>query len=110
MSQDDHNPIHFFLANLSHELRNSLNGIIGYSQLISTTRLDSTQKHYVNSMSVCCLQLVSLINDILDFSRLTAGKAQINNECFSVKEIIEEVNSILGGKIKEKKQKLRYFL
>lgn len=108
MTED--NSIHFFLANLSHELRNSLNGIIGYSQLLSTTRLDSTQKSYVNSMSTCCLQLVSLINDILDFSRLTAGKLQINNECFSIQEIIEEVNSVLVEKIKEKKQKLRYIL
>lgn len=101
---------HYFLSSLSHEIRTPLNGIVGYTQLLTQTNLDSTQKMYLTSMNKCCLQLMQLINDILDFSKLATGKMQIKNECFSFKEIINEVNSALGYRISEKKQKCRYVL
>jgi signal transduction histidine kinase len=50
----------FFLSNLSHEIRNPLNGIVGYLQLLSSTRLDNNQLNYVNNMNRCCIQLVEL--------------------------------------------------
>ena len=100
----------YFLSSLSHQIRTPLNGIIGYSQLLSHTKLDKTQKDYVNSMNVCSLQLISLINDILDFSKLATGKASVKNECFCFKEIIEEVNSVFEHRLKEKKQKIHYVM
>ena len=100
----------YFLSNLSHQIRTPLNGIIGYLHLLSQTKLDKTQQSYVNSINICSIQLIGLINDILDFSKLTTGKAQIKNECFSLNEIIEEVNATIGSKIKEKKQILRYVI
>ena len=98
----------FFLSNLSHEIRTPLNGIFGYTQLLLKTKMDKTQKMYITSMNQCCVQLVELVNDILDFSKLTTGKAQINNECVSLKEIFDEVSSAIGYRIKEKRQKCRY--
>jgi CheY-like chemotaxis protein len=98
----------FFLSNLSHEIRTPLNGIVGYTQLLSQTKVDNTQQMYLQSMNRCCIQLVELVNDILDFSKLTTGKGQVNNECFSFKEIVDEVNSAIGYRVKEKRQKLRY--
>lgn len=100
----------FFLTNLSHEIRTPLNGIVGYTQLLSQTKLDQTQQLYLNSMSHCCIQLVELVNDVLDFSKLTTGKAQINNECFSINEITSEVNSTLLYRLKEKKQTISFII
>jgi CheY-like chemotaxis protein/two-component sensor histidine kinase len=98
----------FFLSALSHEIRTPLNGIVGYCQLLSQTKLDSTQQTYISRANKCCIQLVEIVNDILDFSKLSMGKGHISQECFSIKEIIEEVNSVISQMIKEKKQKIRY--
>ena len=98
----------YFLSSLSHEIRTPLNGIFGYTQLLSQTKLDPSQKKYINSMNQCCIRLIELVNDILDFSKLTTGTPQINNECFSFKEIFEELKNVLGYRIKEKKQKLHF--
>ena len=100
----------YFLSTLSHEIRTPLNGIVGYTQLLSQSKLDKNQIMYLNSMKLCCIQLVELVNDILDFSRLATGKAQINHECLQIKDIAENVNSTVDYKLKEKKQKLIYII
>lgn len=94
----------FFLSNLSHEIRTPLNGIVGYTQLLSQTKLDNNQKLYINSMNQCCIQLVELVNDILDYSKLAMDKVSLNKECFSLNEVFEDVYSTLGYRIKEKRQ------
>lgn len=99
----------YLLSGLSHQIRTPLNGIIGYSQLLSGTRLDKNQLGYVNSVNSCCLQLISLVNDILDFSKLASGKGVVKNECFSISEVEEEISYTLGSHLKSKRQKL-YFI
>ncbi len=104
------NSTQFYLSSLSHEIRTPLNGVLGYCQLLSQTKLDVTQQTYTNRAMQCCLELVEIVNDVLDFSRLMSGKATLNNQCFSFKEITDEVTSVLSQRIKEKKQKIRYIL
>lgn len=105
----EHTP-EFFLSALSHEIRTPLNGIVGYCQLLSHTKLDATQQMYISNANRCAIQLVEIVNDVLDFSKLSMGKGTINEECFSIKEVVEEVNSVLSQPLKEKKQKLKYIL
>lgn len=100
----------YFLASLSHELRTPLNGIVGYTQLLLNSSMTPTQRSYLNSMNHCCISLVEIINDILDFSKLSTNKMPINNECVFFKEIINEVNTTMNFRIKEKKQKCKYVL
>jgi CheY-like chemotaxis protein len=97
-----------FLANISHELRTPLHGIVGYSQLLCQTKIDNNQISYLNNINKCCLQLVELVNDILDFSKLATEKTQISMECFSMREMIDEITSVMQEKLKEKKKKIRY--
>jgi len=98
----------YFMSNLSHQLRTPLNGIVGYSQLLLKTNPTNTQQAYCNTIISCSLQLVELINNVLDLSKLSSGKAKINNECFSFREVFDEVSSATSCQILEKKQKIQY--
>lgn len=80
-----------FLANISHEIRTPINGIIGMINLTLMTDLNDEQKENLLTAKSCANALLNIINDILDFSKMEAGKFEIYNINFDLKELIEEV-------------------
>lgn len=68
-----------FLANLSHEVRTPLNGLLGFADLIGNVDLTNEErKEYATIVKDCGNQLMSIMDDILDASLLEAKKLQIN--------------------------------
>lgn len=85
-----------FLANMSHEIRTPLNGIIGFTDLIRKTKLDETQKQYINIIHQSGKTLLTIINDILDFSKIEAGKLKLEVEKIKLKDLLAEVSEIVS--------------
>jgi PAS domain S-box-containing protein len=82
-----------FLATLSHELRNPLNVIIGYSEILR--RSDETQKHSfvikaAETIRRNALAQSQLVSDLLDLSRLQMGKLSLDRRPVSFSTVITE--------------------
>jgi signal transduction histidine kinase len=87
-----------FLAKMSHELRTSLNVIIGMSRLLTTQcfgPLTPKQADYLNDITTAGEHLLALVNDILDLTKIESGRMELRPEGFSVCDAVNAVISTL---------------
>lgn len=81
-----------FLANLSHEIRTSMNGILGFTSLLRDGDINpATQKHYVDVIEQSGQRLLRMINDLVDISKIEAGQVMVNPEIININEIMGRI-------------------
>lgn len=86
-----------FLARMSHELRTPMNGVLGIAELLRDTQMTPMQRSYINTLQDSGRHLLDVINDILDFSKLSAGKVQLRQEAFCVRDLADDLHSIFSA-------------
>ena len=91
-----------FLANMSHEIRTPMNGVIGNAQLLRFTDLTEEQSRYLEYIEADAKHLVSVINDLLDLSKIEAGKMELEQTSFSLRDCINGLLKPMTPRISSK--------
>ncbi len=92
-----------FLATMSHEIRTSLNAIIGFSDILNSTELpQSEQQANIRAIRFAGNALLSLINDILDLSKLEAEQMVLVMQKCNFAEQLHGISAIFQEKLRAK--------
>ncbi len=80
-----------FLANVSHEVRTPLNGILGLLQLIDPSELPEPQNEYLQEVHKSGRSLLAIVNDLLDLSKIEAGEMRLESVPFDLGAMTQEI-------------------
>ncbi|MEJ2043037.1 MAG: ATP-binding protein [Reinekea sp.] len=83
-----------FLANMSHEIRTPMNAIIGMIELLSFEALSPIQRRYIYTLRNSSEVLLRIINDVLDVSKIEAGKLQLEQQKFTIRDVLQQCLSV----------------
>jgi signal transduction histidine kinase/CheY-like chemotaxis protein len=79
-----------FLASMSHEIRNPMNGVIGLVDILrEQPAATPRQAETLRLLQHCADQLRSTVDDILDFSRIEAGRVALERATFDLRDTLE---------------------
>lgn len=84
-----------FLANLGHEVRTPMTGVLGMSELLLSTSLDSKQKGQVRAIRHAGEHLLRLVNDALDLARIEAGRLELEVLDFDLEAMVEDAIALM---------------
>ena len=91
-----------FVANVTHELRTPVNGILGNAQELLNEETDQDKLKKLQMIERGCRDMHALINNILDFSKLEAGKFTLELRKFHFRNMIDYVKGNHSNRIIEK--------
>ncbi len=91
-----------FVANVTHELRTPVNGVLGNVRELLDVETDGQKMKTLRTIERCCGDMNKIINNILDFSKLEAGKFALEPRKFHVRDMLDYVKANHMGKITEK--------
>ena len=84
-----------FLANVSHEIRTPISGMVGFASLLRKEDLDvETKKLYIDIIESSSKQLLNLVNDIIDISRIEAGELKMSKAPCELHKILKETETL----------------
>ncbi len=84
-----------FVATMSHELRSPLNGIIGMSEVLTSTRLSPEQRECADVIQTSAQALLLVVEDVLNFAAIEAGKLQRRDGVFRLHDVVRKVRTVL---------------
>ena len=98
-----------FLANISHELRTPMNGVIATAELLNDTSLSKSQKDLVSIIMSSGESLMEILDKIFDLNKMRSGKLKLNQISFPWKESVSGTLEQLSYQAGKKKLILKFF-
>jgi PAS domain S-box-containing protein len=83
-----------FLANISHEVRTPLNGIMGFSEILKGSSIEEERRRfYLDLVVKSGQQLVDIIDDVMSVSRIDAGEARPYLGPVKIRKMMESISN-----------------
>lgn len=95
-----------FLATVSHEVRTPLNAIIGLTDLALRNDPVPKTRDYLTKVSNSSRSLLRIIDDILDFSKSEAGKLELEETDFLLRDVFDHLLDMFRNRAEEKRLEL----
>ena len=84
-----------FVANVSHEMRTPLNGVIAMADILRETTLNESQREIVETMTTSAQLLLAQIEDVLDLSKIEAGRVHIECKPFNLARLLSSAVKVI---------------
>lgn len=97
-----------FIANMSHDLRTPLSGMIGMAEELSSIIQEPKAKQYAQDILNSSYQLLNLLNEILDLNKIEHDPNLVGEEFFELESLLGEVKALFLPAIRQKKLKFDY--
>lgn len=78
-------------AQINHEIRNPVNSIIGYLEVLQETGLDKQQGEYARTAQRSSNTLLHIVDNVLDFTRIESGALKVDPRNFKIRDLHDEV-------------------
>ncbi len=81
-----------FLANISHEVRTPMNGILGFVELMKRSGdLSTLHTRYLSIIEKSSLKLLKVLSDILEIAKIESGQVKVKKEEFDIEILLAEI-------------------
>lgn len=99
-----------FLSTVSHELRTPMNGIVGASELLEHTSLDSEQFKYLSTITRSGRDMMAMVENILTYTQFEAGTAAVSHQAIKLRKMLDEVAAHYRSQASVQQLDFRYFI
>ncbi|NBG88674.1 PAS domain-containing sensor histidine kinase [Isachenkonia alkalipeptolytica] len=99
-----------FMAKISHEMKNPLNGIIGFLELLKDTEISGEQQEYLDTILYSSKNLQNIINDLFDYEKITMGQMHLEEESFVLSDLLRRLENTKKRKAEVKGIELEVIL
>jgi signal transduction histidine kinase len=102
-----------FVSFVSHELKNPMTSIKGYTELLAggaVGEINEAQGNFLQTIRSNIDRMNTLVSDLTDLSKIEAGRLRLDFTEVALKEVIDEVVRSTNAQIKEKNQQLEIII
>jgi CheY-like chemotaxis protein/nitrogen-specific signal transduction histidine kinase len=91
-----------FLADLGHEIRTPMTGVLGMAELLYSEPLNVSQRRRVEAIRAAGQHLMGLLNDALDLARIEAGRLELQDAPFDLHQMLSAAGELIRPQAESK--------
>ncbi|MBD3669676.1 MAG: response regulator [Gammaproteobacteria bacterium] len=99
-----------FLSMMSHEIRTPLNGVMGMLQMLRPEISNPEHKEFIEVASNSATNLLHIVDDILNYSKAESGVMRLEQQDFSLRDLLEESVDLYMARLADKQLRLKFYV